>query len=288
MAYIRTALARWRQWQRGGDAPPAEGVGEAIGLRPDQVHVAFLPQLGCETCRVTGLRIVTGFDLPGGGTLTLDEVQAQLPDDLLGSSIMAGFRLALTALRRWDRLGVGPGVLTLPLAPGALADGFLVQEMLWELDRQNIEPWRIEVEFLEPEGGDIDRLRVADGVQTLSRAGCRIAMGGFGSGGAPAEMLHALGVSRVRIGRRFVAHCDSRASQQQMILPILALAQHLQLETLADGVATAGERAFLTQIGLGAIQGRGVLPVLSGAAIDDILLGQRGVRPLAIPLRNAG
>jgi len=284
VAYIRTGLARLRRhWHGGRDAEPAEG---AEGLRPDQLRLAFLPQLGCDTGRVTGLRMMMGFDPPGAGTL--DEMQAEHSGDLLARSIMAGFRLALVDLRRWDRLGVGPAILTLPLSHQALADGFLMQEMLWELDRQNIEPRRIEVEFLEPEGGDIDRLRVADGALTLSRAGCRIAMAEFGSGGAPTELLHGLGVSRVRIGRRFVEDCDRSAGQQQMILAILALARHLNLDTIGDGVTTAGERAFLMQIGLGAVQGPGVLPALSGAAIDGILLGSPGVRPPAIPQRSAG
>lgn len=42
-----------------------------------------------------------------------------------------------------------------------------------------------------------------------------------------------------------------------MILAVVALAEHLRLTTLADGVDTAGERKlFVAQIGFNAVQGR--------------------------------
>lgn len=45
-----------------------------------------------------------------------------------------------------------------------------------------------------------------------------------------------------------------------MILAILALAEHLRLQTLADGALNLEEKSFLAQIGFNAVQGKVVSP----------------------------
>ncbi|MDT1063013.1 EAL domain-containing protein [Paracoccus sp. CPCC 101403] len=288
MGYAARALAQlgalFRPGRRKGTSDPANPP----RFGSDQIDLQFQPQLCCDTGRVSGLRLLPQFRQPDGRVHGLAEVAPILTDEALSDCIMAGLRLALVALRRWDRLGVGPDVLTLALPDRALADAFLVQELVWELDRKCVEPARIEVEFAETGDDQAARGHVLEGVRILARAGCRIAIGEFGTGSASPSVLRSLPIHRVRIGRLFVAGCDRDGAQQRMILALLALAEHLGLDSLADGVVSVEERSFLTQIGFGAVQGMGVLPVMAAPAIDDILLGQRERAPLPAHLLRIG
>ncbi|MDM7458556.1 MAG: EAL domain-containing protein, partial [Paracoccus sp. (in: a-proteobacteria)] len=60
---------------------------------------------------------------------------------------------------------------------------------------------------------------------------------------------------RIKIDRSFVTGCDIDPGQQRMILAILALAERLGISTLAVGVVTREEHAFLAQMGCDAVQG---------------------------------
>ena len=51
---------------------------------------------------------------------------------------------------------------------------------------------------------------------------------------------------------------DEDREQQKMVAAILSLAERLGLETLAEGVETAGEHAMLAQLGCDHVQGFGI------------------------------
>ena len=91
---------------------------------------------------------------------------------------------------------------------------------------------------------------------------------------------------------------DAPASQSRLpvwlagltgVLAILALAEHLRLATLADGVATQDENAFLAQIGFAAVQGPAVAPELRKSIVSPCSVLRRathsnpltGLRPHA-------
>ena len=251
----------------------AEPVGQAEPVfAPDQIRTYFQPQICCDTGAILALRVAARVEHADLGILDLDDFRMRLGDETLGACSRTVLRQALTALRGWDRLGRRVPFVSLPLTDRELADPTLADAILWELDRLDLAPERLEVEVTEPIGRIGGRVPVTASLQRLAAAGCRIAMGDFGSGSGGLDDLRSFCVGRVRIGRSFVAGCDHRADQQRMILAILALAEHLKLVTLGDGVLTLEEKSFLSQIGFNAVQGKAVAPPMSAADIDDFLL----------------
>lgn len=252
----------------------------------DQIRCFFQPQLCCDTGALVAFRVVARLDHAELGMLELEDVQPRLDSDSLNAAFRAVLRQSLTALQGWDRAGQNVDFLSLPLSDRELADPTLAETILWELDRLDLAPARLELELAEPVGRFGGRVPVANSLRRLSAGGCRIALGGFGSGSAGLDDLRSFGVSRVRIDRNFVAGCDHRADQQRMILAILALAEHLNLTTLGDGVLTLEEKSFLSQIGFNAVQGKAVVPALSAAAAGDFLQGHGESLPPQFSLRR--
>lgn len=276
-AFGRDALDACSPLTQGGQLRFVEYSREEPPLRaeplfsPDQVQCRFQPQICCDTGRVVGLSVLAGIEHPELGPLDLADFQTRLSDEVLGAAQRAVLRQALSALRGWDRMGLQVPVVTLPLGDRVLADPAFTEAVLWELDRLELEPARLEIEVTEPIGRSGGRAPVVENLQRLCSNGCRIAIGDFGSGQAGLDDIRLLRVSRVRVGHGFTAGCDRRVDQQRMILAILALAEHLRLATLADGVATIDEKSFLSQIGFGAIQGRAVVPPQTAREMDEVL-----------------
>lgn len=253
---------------------------------PDQIRCFYQPQICCDTGALVAFRVVPRLEHADLGTLELEDFQTRLDSESLAASLRMVLRQSLGALRGWDRAGQDVPFLSLALTDRELADPSLAEAILWELDRLDLAPARLEIELSEPVGRFGGRVPVSNSLRRLSAAGCRIAMGGFGSDSAGLDDLRSFGVTRVRIGRHFVAGCDQRADQQRMILAILALAEHLNLTTLGDGVLTVEEKSFLSQIGFNAVQGKAVAPPLSPAEAEEFLQGHEQSLPPLFSIRR--
>ena len=88
--------------------------------------------------------------------------------------------------------------------------------------------------------------------------GCRIDLDDFGTGHASISAIRRFAIERIKIDRSFVSHVDADPEQQRMVSAILTMADRLGLETLAEGVETAGEHAMLAQLGCRHVQGFGI------------------------------
>ncbi|MFC3527396.1 EAL domain-containing protein [Paracoccus mangrovi] len=256
-------------------------------LSAQDVELRFQPQICCDTGQVSALRAVIRIARPDTEAVDIADVQSRLEEDTLVSLTHAGLRLALSALRGWDRLGIWVPFVSLSLPGAVLADPIIADTIAWELDRFDLDPARLELEVIEPIGQSGGRLPVGESLQRLTGLGCRIALGEFGTGSAGLADMRRFGIGRVRIGREFTAGCDRRGDQQRMILAIIALAEHLNVATLADGVDTQAECAFLTQIGFNAVQGAAVAPWMDTEDADSFLM-EHVHAMAAIPAMRSG
>ena len=287
-----------------GNRDPRDGLGRVLFVEmsgaaqqdtvPDPLTLAeyvqlnFQPQLCCDTGRLAALRVAPFIDHPRAGRLELADLQAHLDGGARAGVTRAVLRQALAALQGWDRLGRGIPFMSVQILDRELAEPDMADAIIWELDRLDLAPERLEIEICEPIGCDGDRVPVSANLQRLAGHGCRIALGNFGSGSAGLADLRRFGVSRVRIGREFIAECDRREDQRHMILAVVALAEHLRLVTLADGVDTADEYGFVGQIGFNAAQGRAVAPLLDAGGTDAFLLEYDQSLPAPYETRRRG
>ena len=99
---------------------------------------------------------------------------------------------------------------------------------------------------------------VTRNIRKLGELGCKIDLDDFGSGHTSIASIRRFSVSRIKIDRSFVIKSDRDPEQQRMISAILSLAERLDVQTLAEGVETAGEHALLAQLGCDHVQGFGM------------------------------
>lgn len=226
-----------------------------------QIEAWFQPQIDGDTGAVTGFEALARWQHPQRGLLLPNEFLPEFAGQERQTLAVEMLRQAGTALQSWDKAGWNVGTISINLSEYELAETVMAEILLWELDRLDLHPSRLVIEVLESvappqlSGDDARDAAIAGNLRRLAAAGCRIDLDDFGTGFASLDSIRQFGPQRLKIDRRFIAGCDSAPEQQRMILAILALADNLGLDTLAEGVETVGEQAFLTQIGCNQLQG---------------------------------
>lgn len=253
---IRAYSTEVRQKREANDALLADA---AEALETGQIHPWFQPQISTDTGKITGFEALARWMHPKHGMIPTPRFLVTLEQagliERLGQVMMYH---AFTALKAWDSAGLNVPCVGLNFTTQELRNPGIVERVRWELDRFELTPDRLAVEILETVVTDNPDDTVARNIAGLTALGCRIELDDFGTGHASIASIRRFSISRIKIDRSFVMKCDRDPEQQRMIAGILAMAERLEIETLAEGVETAGEHALLAQLGCGFVQGFGI------------------------------
>lgn len=231
----------------------------ADALAAGEIIAWFQPQLCNDTGRVIGFEALARWMHPTRGPLPPSEFLQTLTDN--GQLAMLSETMlyhALMALKSWDEADLDIDHVGVNFAQDELSDPGLIGQIRWQLDRFELTPNRLAIEILESVVSQGPEDVVTRNIRGLTELGCRIDLDDFGTGQASIGSIRRFGVSRIKIDRSFVTKVDRDPEQQRMIKAILTMAEKLEIETLAEGVETAGEHALLAQLGCTHAQGFGI------------------------------
>lgn len=242
-----------------GPAGQMQDIDAVRGLKAGEIVAWFQPQICTDTGEISGFETLARWQHPARGLVPPGEFLQILRDQgqlgHLGQKIL---RDALTALRHWDGQGLNIRQIGINCSPEELRDPKLIDRIAWELDRYGIAPERLAIEVLETVVAYSSDDTVARNLRRLGELGCQIDLDDFGTGHASISSIRRFGVHRLKIDRSFVHKVDKDAEQQRMVNAIQLMAEQLELETLAEGVETAGEHTMLAQLGCHHVQGFGL------------------------------
>lgn len=256
-------------------------------LENGQIMAFFQPQLSTRTGAVTGFEALARWHHPDRGLIPPAEFLPALRQaglmDRLGARMVTE---ALQALRTWEDAGHRVPRVGVNFSTEELIDPRLPERICWEIDRFGLTADRLAIEVLETvvAGGSDDA--VVRNLMALARMGCALDLDDFGTGHAAITNIRRFDIGRIKIDRTFVSRIDADGEQQAMVSAILTMADRLGLETLAEGVETAGEQAMLARLGCGHVQGFGIarpMPMSEATAWLDALR-DRAAAP--VPLRR--
>jgi diguanylate cyclase (GGDEF)-like protein len=126
----------------------------------------------------------------------------------------------------------------------------LVRESLADVD---LAPQRLVIEVTE--STVLDSATVSATLEELTRMGVGIALDDFGTGYSALTTLRSLPIDIVKIDKSFVAGALTHPADQAVVEAILQMAQRLGLHTVAEGVESVEQQAFLAAAGITALQG---------------------------------
>ena len=116
---------------------------------------------------------------------------------------------------------------------------------------------------------------VLERLQQLKALGVRLAIDDFGTGYSSLSYLQRFPIDILKIAKPFVEEVGQGADRSALARAIVGLGDTLKLQTIAEGIERAEQRAALIELGCTLGQGHHFWPALSAAAIDELLATDR-------------
>jgi diguanylate cyclase (GGDEF)-like protein len=116
---------------------------------------------------------------------------------------------------------------------------------------------------------------VLERLQQLKGLGVRLAIDDFGTGYSSLSYLQRFPIDILKIAKPFVEEVGQGADRSALARAIIGLGDTLKLQTIAEGIERAEQRAALIELGCTLGQGHHFWPALSAAAIEELLSADR-------------
>lgn len=241
-------------------------LGHAI--QAGQIWVAYQPKVDLRTGRIAGMEALARWSHPEAGPISpVDFVPiAERSGQIIPLSNLV-LKTAIGDCARWNRTGLGPLKVAVNVSPVQLLGqdvGALVRSTLTEFD---LDPRFLEIEITESTvmQDDNKAMRALDELRAM---GISIAIDDFGTGYSSLSYLKRLPVDVLKIDRAFVRDLPDDLESLRLARAILGLSQDFGFNTVAEGVETAAQLAFLKEGGCNFGQGFFFSKPLSAEAFE--------------------
>ena len=246
-----------------------------VGLREKQFLVYYQPQVDRQGC-VTGVEALLRWQHPVRGVIA--------PADFIPVAEESGLILPLgqwvleTACEQLVAWAGRPETADLNIAVNVSARQFrhrdFVDMVMATIQRSGIRPHRLKIELTESLLADRMEITIAK-MGTLKALGVTLSLDDFGMGYSSLSVLKRLPLDQLKIDKSFVADLLTDPNDAAISRAIIALAQSLSLEVVAEGVETKEQRDFLAEQGCDQFQGYLFSRPLPIEQVEPYLLGLR-------------
>jgi EAL domain-containing protein (putative c-di-GMP-specific phosphodiesterase class I) len=178
----------------------------------------------------------------------LEETNLIVP---VGKWVLATACQHIKAMARDDLADV---VLAVNLSGRQFRDPNLVSDVKKVLRSNRFDARKLELEITESVLID-NASAAAQTLDALSALGVRLAIDDFGTGYSSLSYLRRFPINTLKIDRSFVVELETSADAVAIVRAIINLAHSLGLETVGEGVESAGQLALLSELGCARVQG---------------------------------
>ncbi len=242
---------------------------KAIANEEFEIH--YQPKMDASTNAVKGLEALIRWNHPQKGRISPDEFIPYAEKNGLIIPIDTWvMNSAIRQVKEWRKDGLNPGTLSLNLAIKQLeSDNFLtlVKETIsshsFEASWLNFEV--LEREIMSQPDQSVKKLK------EISALGILISIDDFGTGQSSFTYLKRFPLNELKIDKSFVDAVPFDEEDNAIVKTVIALADALGLETIAEGVETKEQVDFLLENGCKDMQGYHFCKPLSASDMRDFL-----------------
>ncbi len=169
----------------------------------------------------------------------------------LGDNII---RQVFRQIGKWNKLGINIPLVSINISPQQLLANNFYDNILVNIQYFDIPAAQIELEITET-CLLVNPNETIALLYKLSEHGFSIAIDDFGTGYSSLEYLNSMPLHKLKIDRAFVVDLDKKEKSAVLVKTIIAMANNLDLEVLAEGVERQEEAEALLALGCSKIQG---------------------------------
>ena len=224
-------------------------------LELDQLHLHYQPQVSLENGRVIGVEALLRWAHPELGEVAPADFVPVAEDS--GMILPIGewvLRSAVRQMREWLDRGMSPLVMAVNLSAIQFRQANLPQLVSQILDEAGLPPGLLELELTEGVAME-NPLEAIAVMNDLHGRGVRMSIDDFGTGYSSLSYLKRFKVYKLKIDKSFVRDISRDPEDEAIVQAIIGLAESLGMQTIAEGVETDEQSAFLRAKGCNEGQG---------------------------------
>ena len=220
-------------------------------LDSDGLDLHFQPLIDARTAAITGFEALVRWNHPTRGYIS--------PEEFIPLSEETGLitRVSDYVLEKACREAVAwpkPVRVAVNLSPSQFKQRDMVAKVDAVLTRTGLDPKRLELEITESL-----LIKNTEAIHQmlyeLKALGVRIAMDDFGTGYSSLGNLRSFPFDKLKIDRSFVSELESNPESLAIVRAVVGLGRSMGLETVAEGVETTDQLAYLRIEGCNQVQG---------------------------------
>jgi diguanylate cyclase (GGDEF)-like protein/PAS domain S-box-containing protein len=228
-------------------------------LRLKQLDVHYQPFVNLITRKIVGLEALMRWSHPVHGMIPADQFIPVAEETGLIVP-MGNFVLhrTLQTMSAWRAAGIPLVPVSLNVAPAQLQRGELHATISTLLKSHNLRPEMLQLEMTERAVFDSHSPAGDNRQDTMARLrdlGIKIAIDDFGTGYSSLSYLKNWRVDALKIDRSFVRDLVTDSSDLAIVSAIIAIARHLHIEVIAEGIEAYQQVEILRRLGCSVGQG---------------------------------
>jgi diguanylate cyclase (GGDEF)-like protein len=224
-------------------------------LDNQQFELYYQPKADAETWSLVGAEALLRWDHPDRGFIGPEEFIPVAEET--GLIVPIGqwvLRQACRQAKAWSKFQFGDIPVSVNISSHQFQSDSLIDDVLGAALDAGIDPSSLELEITESVLlQDVDNTLLA--LKTLKHAGIALSVDDFGTGYSSLSYLKRFPIDTLKIDRSFVKDLHVELDDAAICAAILAMAQQLGLNVVAEGVETKEQLEFLRLHGCNQIQG---------------------------------
>ncbi|CAM3445826.1 putative bifunctional diguanylate cyclase/phosphodiesterase [Marinicrinis lubricantis] len=223
-------------------------------LEKGEYQLYYQPQISIHTGRIVGAEALIRWNHPVRGMVPPDEF-IPLAEDT-GFIVEIGewvLREACTQNKKWQDMGYPPFPVSVNLSVRQFLQQKLKEKVQGILEETGLDARYLVLEITESMTSDVDY--ATNCLLELKSLGLQISIDDFGKGYSSLSYLKKFPISTLKIDQSFVRDLMEDPNDAAIVSTIIAMAHHLKLKVIAEGVETEEQLKYLTQNKCNEVQG---------------------------------
>lgn len=224
-------------------------------LERGQLLLHYQPQVRLEDGRIIGAEALLRWQHPEFGMVSPAEFIPIAEDS--GQILKIGewvLRQAARQCKGWIDSGLAPMTIAVNLSAVQFHHPRLPELVMQILDEVQLPPQYLELELTEGVAMDNPLAAIAV-MDKLHERGIRMSIDDFGTGYSSLSYLKRFKIYKLKIDQSFVHDITEDPEDKAIVGAIISMAGSLGMQTIAEGVETEGQLAFLREQGCDEVQG---------------------------------
>ncbi|MBN4174769.1 putative signaling protein [Pseudomonas savastanoi pv. phaseolicola] len=246
-----------------------------LALTRNEFQLHFQAQIDCRDQYITGAEALLRWEHPEYGLLSPDQFVQILEESGMilevGSHILDEACKTGGLLLKQGLISKNKFLMGVNISPRQFRQNDFIERVQHSLKQHQLPASMLKLEITEGiviQNLDDTILKML----SLKELGVSFAMDDFGTGYSSLTYLKRLPVDTLKIDQSFVQDATSDPNDAEIIRAIVAMAQSLNLNVIAEGVETPEQLAFLERVGCYNYQGYLFSEPLPGPQFENLLL----------------